>query len=198
MRNHIWGMIILNVSFYKNNYKYLNNNKMKYKITKLFIVLTAIFTLNSCNKDDVPEKEDNSESYYKIYVEDNLIAESTDADINILNNDLYGGSKNNNDISFFISNLPEINETVNVSYQEYTDNLYNGGNGSGIPTLNIIGDVINTVNPFAQQIQMFTGTITRETKFKITFEGTYYDLIDSGQTLHNFHGEVISRTVINN
>jgi len=147
--------------------------------------------LSGCKKEKPTTVDDTTESSYKIYVDDALLTESTSASLSIIDGNLMGGSKGNNDITFYMGNVPEVGSTVDVDYTAYSDDLYNGGDGSNFTTFSIIGNKIDNVNPDAGKIEMFTGTVKRESKVKFVFEGTYYDHIISGSSLHDFHGEVI-------
>jgi len=169
------------------------------KILISFILMSLAISLSSCKKEESSEDENanSSQSSYKIYVDGDLLTESSDTDVDILNGDLYAYSGSNDDITLFMSNVPEIGNAVNVDYDAYIDDLYNGGDGSTFSTLDITGNLVDGISPYSPgKLEMYTGTITRESKYKVSFVGTFYYFMDSSSILHDFHGEAIADSVI--
>ena len=160
---------------------------MKNTIKFLAILLIAL-TFQSCGDDDNPI-DDNpaTESYYKVYVDGALFTELSDATASILNGDIATG--NQIDFAIFVNNVPEIGETVDVDLEAWL--VAESDGDYTLPMVWMSGDNVDS-----NQARMFSGSITRESKFKVTFTGIYKELILEGPS-HTFSGEIVVETVIN-
>jgi len=164
---------------------------------KFLAILLVLFNLTSCNKKDSPTiEEGNSENYYKVYVDGNLTSEGTSTtQTALLDGTLSLG--NNVDFSLYITNVPEIGQTADISYIDWANNVdYVANNGGTVtePMVKISGD--NILTNSAQGYSMYSGTLTRVNRYKITFTGTFRE--DSLQgAYHDFNGEVVFNIIIN-
>ena len=159
---------------------------------KLSAVLLVVFSMNSCNKDDVPSLDEGGTAYYKVYIDGSLFSESPDnKHWGLVNGDVSGG--NGGDFIFEISNVPAIGQTADVNYIDWGNNVdYVANNGGTVtePMVTISGTNISLNKAF-----MFSGSITRVSKYKITFTGVYKEEYTTGAS-HNFNGEIGVESVV--
>ena len=159
---------------------------------KFLAVLLVVFNLTSCKKKDTPTIEEGGDAYYKVYIDGSLFSESpNDKHWGLINGDVSGG--NDTDFGFTITNVPAIGQTVDVSYIDWANNVDYVANNGGTVTEPMV--VISGNNISMNRASMFSGSITRISKYKITFTGTYKEEITQGAS-HDFNGEIGVESVI--
>lgn len=147
---------------------------------KLIVLLILSISIISCTKKDDPLLEEQAaDGYYKVYVDGALESEATPtATVSMVNGTI--GTGNNIDFMIHIFNVPEIGQTEDISYVAWV-NAAGGENNE--PMVKISGD--NILEDTPQEYYMFSGSITRDSKFKTTFTGIFKELlIDEPTTYH--------------
>ena len=150
---------------------------------KFLVVFFLAITFQSCGDDDTVIDDNPTENaYYKVYIDGDIFSESSNPDGGIINGELVMG--NNSDFTLLIYNIPEIGQTKDVNYEAWADDSITNS------MVQIMGD---NGTPFGYY--MFSGTLTRVSKYKVTFTGTYLEELLSGPS-HDFNGEIVVETVV--
>jgi len=155
---------------------------------KIITIIVLSLSILACSSDDNPKLDDNSgEGHYKVYVDDNVVSEKA-MKVSMINGSI--SLSNSQNFGILIYNVPAIGQTVNVSYTEWA--LAVDAGDVSKPMVKISGDFLGEINEYS----MFSGSITRVSKYKIIFSGTFNELLLSGNS-HTMEGEIIIEVIAN-
>jgi len=142
------------------------------------VILFSIFSvvLTSCKKDDDDDPQDIIElnGTYKLVMDANTVAEGTSTEVGMLNNNVSMGK--NQDFGIIISNVPESVGGIVVLGDGDTESIIS------ITGMNILGNGTN------EMYFSLSGTVTRTSTSRITFEGTCRE--NASLLEHTFSGYV--------